>query len=80
MSERAERRRVVNAHTTLFLPYDLEGPVQPEMSWSHSYPTLFGITAPDVNLVPANHGWPSEASTTRRSNPVPRTCPRTGIN
>jgi anti-sigma factor ChrR (cupin superfamily) len=26
-------RRVVNAHTTPFLPYDLEGPLQPEMSW-----------------------------------------------
>jgi anti-sigma factor ChrR (cupin superfamily) len=26
-------RTVVNAHTTPFLPYDLEGPVQPEMSW-----------------------------------------------
>jgi anti-sigma factor ChrR (cupin superfamily) len=23
----------VNAHTTPFLPYDMEGPVQPEMSW-----------------------------------------------
>ena len=29
----SEDRRVVNAHTTPFLPYDLEGPVQPEMSW-----------------------------------------------
>jgi anti-sigma factor ChrR (cupin superfamily) len=26
-------RTVVNAHTTPFLAYDLEGPVQPEMSW-----------------------------------------------
>ena len=26
-------RKAVNAHTTPFLPYDLEGPVQPEMSW-----------------------------------------------
>jgi anti-sigma factor ChrR (cupin superfamily) len=26
-------RFVVNAHTTPFLPYDLEGPVQSEMSW-----------------------------------------------
>jgi len=26
-----EGRFVVNAHTTPFLPYDLEGPVQPEM-------------------------------------------------
>ena len=26
-------RRVVNAHTTPFLEYDLEGPVQSEMSW-----------------------------------------------
>jgi anti-sigma factor ChrR (cupin superfamily) len=32
MSDSSERR-VVNAHTSLFLPYDLEGPVQPEMSW-----------------------------------------------
>jgi anti-sigma factor ChrR (cupin superfamily) len=32
MSETAGRRSA-NAHTTLFLPYDLEGPVQPEMSW-----------------------------------------------
>jgi anti-sigma factor ChrR (cupin superfamily) len=29
----AEGRVVVNARTTSFLPYDLEGPVQPEMSW-----------------------------------------------
>lgn len=33
MSDSTERRTVVNAHTTPFLPYDLEGPVQPEMSW-----------------------------------------------
>jgi hypothetical protein len=26
-------RRSVNAHTTPFLPYDMEGPVQPGMSW-----------------------------------------------
>ena len=26
-------RRTVNAHTTPFLAYDLEGPVQREMSW-----------------------------------------------
>jgi anti-sigma factor ChrR (cupin superfamily) len=32
MSE-AEGRRVVNAHTTPFHEYDLEGPVQPDMSW-----------------------------------------------
>jgi anti-sigma factor ChrR (cupin superfamily) len=29
----APDRKVVNAHTTPFLPYDMEGPVQPEMSW-----------------------------------------------
>jgi anti-sigma factor ChrR (cupin superfamily) len=28
-----EGRLVVNAHTTPFLPYDLEGPGQPEMTW-----------------------------------------------
>ena len=33
MTEPTEGRRVFNAHTTPFLPYDLEGPVQPEMSW-----------------------------------------------
>ena len=33
MRDTAEERVVVNAHTTPFLPYDLEGPVQPEMSW-----------------------------------------------
>jgi anti-sigma factor ChrR (cupin superfamily) len=32
MSE-APGRKTVNAHTTPFLPYDMEGPVQPEMSW-----------------------------------------------
>ena len=32
MSE-VEGRLVVNAHRTPFLPYDLEGPVQDEMSW-----------------------------------------------
>ena len=26
-------RLVVNAHSTSFVAYDLEGPVQPEMSW-----------------------------------------------
>jgi len=26
-------RRVFNASTTPFQPYDLEGPLQPEMSW-----------------------------------------------
>ena len=26
-------RKAVYAHTTPFLPYDMEGPVQPEMSW-----------------------------------------------
>jgi hypothetical protein len=30
---RAQGRVVVNAHATPFLPYDLEGPVQPELSW-----------------------------------------------
>ena len=29
----ADSRSVFNAHTTPFLEYDLEGPVQPEMSW-----------------------------------------------
>ena len=28
-----DSRRSVNAHTTPFLAYDLEGPMQPEMSW-----------------------------------------------
>ena len=26
-------RRVLSAYSTPFLPYDLEGPVQPELSW-----------------------------------------------
>ncbi len=33
MTEPSKGRRVFNAHETPFLPYDLEGPVQPEMSW-----------------------------------------------
>jgi anti-sigma factor ChrR (cupin superfamily) len=33
MTDSVEKRVVVNAHTTPFLPYDLEGPIQPEMSW-----------------------------------------------
>jgi anti-sigma factor ChrR (cupin superfamily) len=33
MSDQTDERIVVNAHTSEFLPYDLEGPVQPEMSW-----------------------------------------------
>ena len=33
MTDPTEGRTVINAHTTPFLPYDLEGPVQPEMSW-----------------------------------------------
>jgi anti-sigma factor ChrR (cupin superfamily) len=28
-----DARFVINAHTTEFLPYDLEGPIQPDMSW-----------------------------------------------
>src|ERR671923_1445663 len=33
MDEAVPGRRVLNAHTTPFLAYDLEGPVQPELSW-----------------------------------------------
>ena len=33
MAEPVKGRSVFNARTTPFLPYDLEGPVQPEMSW-----------------------------------------------
>ncbi len=33
MTDPSHERLVVNAHTTPFLPYDMEGPVQPEMSW-----------------------------------------------
>jgi len=33
MSDAKERRIVVDAHTTTFLPYDLEGPIQADMSW-----------------------------------------------
>lgn len=33
MPEEREGRRIVNLHTTPFQEYDLEGPVQPEMSW-----------------------------------------------
>ena len=33
MSETVAGRRVVRAGAARFLPYDLEGPVQPEMSW-----------------------------------------------
>jgi anti-sigma factor ChrR (cupin superfamily) len=33
MSDSPTGRTHVNAHTTPFLPYDMEGPVQPEMSW-----------------------------------------------
>ena len=33
MSESPAGRRSVNAHTTPFLPYDMEGPAQPELSW-----------------------------------------------
>ena len=32
MSE-TQGRKVVNAHTTPFQEYDMEGPVQPEISW-----------------------------------------------
>jgi len=44
MTETTEGRFVVNVHTTPFLPYDLEGPVQPEMSWLPvSYDRASGI-------------------------------------
>jgi anti-sigma factor ChrR (cupin superfamily) len=33
VSDPTAARRVFNVHTTPFLEYDLEGPVQPEMSW-----------------------------------------------
>jgi anti-sigma factor ChrR (cupin superfamily) len=33
MSDPGADRISVNAYTSSFLPYDLEGPVQPEMSW-----------------------------------------------
>jgi anti-sigma factor ChrR (cupin superfamily) len=33
MSEKHGGRTTVNAHMTPFLPYDMEGPVQPDMSW-----------------------------------------------
>jgi len=33
MPDSVAGRKVVNARTTPFLAYDLEGPVQPEMSW-----------------------------------------------
>jgi anti-sigma factor ChrR (cupin superfamily) len=33
MSDPPTGRTAVSAHTMSFLPYDLEGPVQPEMSW-----------------------------------------------
>ena len=33
MAEPVKGRSVFNAHKTPFLPYDLEGPVQQEMSW-----------------------------------------------
>ncbi len=33
MTETPRGRTSVKAHTTPFLPYDLEAPVQPEMSW-----------------------------------------------
>jgi anti-sigma factor ChrR (cupin superfamily) len=33
MSDPSASRTVVNAYSTTFLPYDLEGPLQPEMSW-----------------------------------------------
>jgi len=33
MSQSVAGRRVVRIAETAFLPYDLEGPVQPEMSW-----------------------------------------------
>ena len=33
MTETPGGRKAVNAYTTPFLPYDMEGPRQPEMSW-----------------------------------------------
>src|SRR5687768_2536048 len=33
MSKSPAGRKSVNAHTTPFLPYDMEGPAQPDMSW-----------------------------------------------
>jgi len=33
MSEERSGRRVLRREGTAFLPYDVEGPVQPEMSW-----------------------------------------------
>ena len=33
MSQDATRRQVVNAHTAEFRAYDMEGPVQPDITW-----------------------------------------------
>jgi quercetin dioxygenase-like cupin family protein len=33
MSQDATRRQVVNAHTAAFRAYDMEGPVQPDITW-----------------------------------------------
>jgi anti-sigma factor ChrR (cupin superfamily) len=33
MSAAGDRRRVVNVHTDAFLPYDMEGPLQRDITW-----------------------------------------------
>jgi hypothetical protein len=61
MSESPPGRRSVNAHTTPFLPYDMEGPLQPELSWlpvSYDAPTGQG-----TYLMRMQPGAPSPTTT-----------------
>jgi len=51
MSDSNQQRMVVNARSTAFLPHDLEGPVQPEMS---SLPISHG---PRRSRAPISCAW-----------------------
>jgi len=59
----AERpdRQIIPAHTPDFLPYDLEGPLQPEISWRPvSYDRARGVGSYLMRLQPGARTIPHE--------------------
>ena len=65
MSDPPTGRTTVNAHTTPFLPYDLEGPVQPEMSW---LPLSFDRETQQGTYLMRTRGWRSSSSSRATSS------------
>ena len=81
-------RKSVNAHTTPFLPYDMEGPVQPEMSWlplsyddadrPRHVPHAHGARRGDDRARPRGHGGvPRSSRATSSTRTARRSAPAT---